>query len=348
MATIRLQPDRIELDWDEGETLLQALERAGFPLPSDCRAGTCGTCRARTLAGEVEMGVYLPLALPDEQAEQGYVLTCIAEPRSDLVELDYGEALANAPDVPVEVFPPREDVGFVVVDKVRRTPSIVELRLRPIGDRLRYWPGQYVMLRDADGQVPPRSYSIANAPRRDGEIVLIVARAEGGTTSGWVHDDVAPGDTVVVSGAYGTFIGDPEEGGPVLCMAGGSGLAPILSLTDAALGRGYADPVTLLFSATTEHDVYHEGLITLWEERHDNFRFVRTVTHPRGDAAPPTGHIPDILSDLFDDLADFQVFIAGAPSFVEACARAARDLGATDARIHTENYFAGGEDVGDR
>jgi CDP-4-dehydro-6-deoxyglucose reductase len=86
---------------------------------------------------------------------------------------------------------------------------VVELRLRPVGQPIRYWPGQYVTIGNPRADIPARAYSISNAPRPDGELVLQVARADGGVTSNWIHDQLAIGESVKVSGAYGTFIGDP-------------------------------------------------------------------------------------------------------------------------------------------
>jgi CDP-4-dehydro-6-deoxyglucose reductase len=145
---------------------------------------------------------------------------------------------------------------------------------------------------------------------------------------------------VPVSGPYGTFIGDPAIRGPVLAVCGGSGLAPILALTDAALSRGYPDPVTLLFSARTSADVYARGLIDYWAYRYSNFRYLRTITDmPGPEIPPPTGFIPDILDDLVEELSGTHVFIAGAPAFVAACRAAALRHGAAPERVHVENYF---------
>ena len=77
-----------------------------------------------------------------------------------------------------------DDAEFTVAAKRQRTPVITELLLRPAGAPLRYQPGQYVLLGDPDGELVVRSYSIANAPRRDGLISLLVTRVPGGQLSG--------------------------------------------------------------------------------------------------------------------------------------------------------------------
>ncbi|MGH3125921.1 MAG: FAD-binding oxidoreductase, partial [Streptosporangiaceae bacterium] len=113
-----------------------------------------------------------------------------------------------------------EDTEFTVAAKRQRTPVIAELLLHPAGPPLRYQPGQYMLLGDPDGGLVVRSYSIANAPRRDGLISLLVTRVPGGQLSAWVHDVLRPGDRVLLSGPYGSFTAVPGEPGPVLFLAG--------------------------------------------------------------------------------------------------------------------------------
>jgi CDP-4-dehydro-6-deoxyglucose reductase len=195
------------------------------------------------------------------------------------------------------------------------------------------------MVGDERAGAPPRPYSIANAPRADGEIVLLVARVPDGRTSGWIHDELPIGDRIAVAGPYGTFIGDPGTETPVLCLAAGSGLAPILALTDGALRRGFKHPVTLLYSARTTDDVFDEGLMAWWTAKHRRFNFRVTFT---GDDPPAdaryTGRVPDMLGEVADDLSGHSVYIAGSPDFVDACAEAARALGAVDEHIFVERY----------
>jgi CDP-4-dehydro-6-deoxyglucose reductase len=337
MAKIYLLPGGQVVDCANDEAVLAALEAAGYPVPSDCRAGACGTCKVKVTSGEIRMTLYLPIALLDEEHVAGYRLTCVGYPAADSLRIDYGEAMARAGRLPVALFAPRQQVELVVVDKIPRTPEIVELRLRPVGSRLRYWPGQYVELNGPGGA--RRSYSISNAPRRDGELSLYVSRTKGGRVSSWIHDDLRVGGRVSISGPYGTFVGDPGKTGPVLCLAGGSGLAPILALAEAALSRGYSGPVTLLFSARTEDHVFARGLLAHWEARYPGFRFLTTLTDGAPGGAGLRGRIPDVLHAVTPDLTGFEVFIAGSPDFVEACAGAVRRLGAGEERIHAERYF---------
>jgi len=99
------------------------------------------------------------------------------------------------------------------------TPTIVEVWLRPLGEPMGFLPGEYVLLEDSDRRVAPRSYSIANAPRPNGEISLLVTRVAEGATSSWVHDRLRTGDEVILTGPYGTFVADPSRTSPCLYLA---------------------------------------------------------------------------------------------------------------------------------
>ena len=334
MPRIILQPSGKSVECASGDTVLMALEKAGYALPNNCRAGACGECKVKVSAGHFDQGMVLDMALSQEERRQGYGLMCMAKPISDQLTIEWGTE-----DAKPKLFPPREDALFVLVDKRDVAERVVELRLRPVGQPIRHWPGQYVMLKPAPRDIPARAYSIANAPRPDGELVLQVARAEGGQASQWVHDDLHTGDSLKLSGAYGTFIGDPSVDTPVLCLAAGTGLAPILALTEAALRRGFRKPVTLLFSARTPADVYAQGLMAWWRTKHRNFDYKITLTRDSQEGYL-SGRIPHILPKLFADLSRHTIFVAGSPEFVDSCVSAVTALGAKPEWVHSEGFFA--------
>lgn len=332
MSTVKLYPSGQQIDCPSGETVLGALEKAGYALPNNCRAGACGECKVKVRQGEFDQGMVLDMALSPAEREAGYGLMCMAKPTGEVIEIEWG-----TDDARPKLFPPRDDVWFTVVDRIVRTERLVELRLRPIGQPLRFWPGQFVTLGSSRDGIPPRSYSIAGTPNVDGEIALLITRVPDGVTSNWIHDRLVPGDRVTLSGPYGGFIGDPSAEPPVLCLAAGSGLAPILSLSEAALRRGYKAPVTLLFSARTRSDLLCEGLLKHWENCYRNFRYRHTLTQESGDDL--NGRIPTVLDSLFTDLSQHGVYIAGSPAFVADCSAAVRALGATEERIFSEGFF---------
>ena len=230
-----------------------------------------------------------------------------------------------------------QDLEYTVVARTSRTPNILELLLSPAGERLSYQSGQYVLIGDVDYTVPVRSYSLANAPDPSGRISVLVTEVPGGETSTWLHRGLRVGDCVLMSGPYGTFVADPTADGPVLCLAAGSGLAPIRALAEDAVRRAAAQRFTVLFSARTRADVMDLDRFASWQQQYPGFRFVRTLTGQAGD--PPLGRVPGLLPVLFGDLRGHEVFVAGSPGFVADCARAARGLGVRPGHLHTEEFF---------
>lgn len=333
MARIIIQPSGKAVEWNREDTALMALERAGYALPNNCRAGACGECKVKVLKGEYDQGMVLDMALSEEERKNGYGLMCMAKQISDEMEIEWLDAEARP-----KLFPPREGALFVLVDKRELTPRTLELRLRPVGKAIRYWPGQYVRLGDPRAGIPMRAYSIANAPQSTGEITLQVARAEGGVTSTWIADTVKQGDTLKINGAYGSFIGDPSSETPVLCLAAGTGLAPVLDLSEAALRRGYRKRVEIIFSARTESDVYGLGMMAWWRTKHRNFDYKVTLTreHKPGFLH---GRVTELLPQRYPDLSGTSVFVAGSTAFVDDCVALAKTLGAQEPLTHKEGFF---------
>lgn len=238
---------------------------------------------------------------------------------------------------PVIPAPASVEEPYAITRLARPTPTIVEIQLRPLGASLEYVPGEYVLLEDDLHELLPRSYSVANAPRPDGAISLLVTRVPLGKTSRWVHEQLRVGETVRISGPYGTFVDRPAATGAALFLAAGSGLAPVRALLEAELTSGVRSGLTLVFSARSEADVIDRARFERWQAQQPRFRFVRTLTRAAG--TPPRGRIPALLPTLYEDLSEHDLFIAGAPGFVMACAAAAAALGAHRERVYTEVFF---------
>lgn len=155
-----------------------------------------------------------------------------------------------------------------VVGTFAATPAIRELWLAPSANALEYRAGQYVLLGDLAHRLPQRSYSIANAPRPDGRISLLVTRFPDGPVSGWVHDRLGVDDEVLLTGPYGTFLSGGDSGRPVLLLAAGSGLAPVRALAEDLLARDPARRVALFHSVRTSEHAIDRARLEAWPRVH--------------------------------------------------------------------------------
>ena len=335
MKKIIIQPSGKSIDCPDGESVLSVLEKQGYALPNNCRAGACGECKTKVLSGTFDQGFVMDMALSQADRAAGYGLMCMAKPTSDVLEIEFGTQ-----DAKPKLFPPVENSWHIITDKIQRTDKIMELKLLPLGKAIKFWPGQYAMIGEGTDEHPLRPYSVANAPKQNGELSFFITKEVKGKTSPWIHDEINIGDNIKVNAPYGTFLGDPSVNTPILCLASGSGLAPILSLLNAYLSRGHKNPVTLLFSAKTKKDLLHFGEMKYLESKYVNFKYKYTLTRESNKEGGLEGRIDTILPDLLPNLRNYSIYIAGSIPFVESCKKTVELLGAEEELIHMEEYFA--------
>jgi len=216
------------------QTILQAALEAGVPYPHGCRSGRCGSCKSSLIDGRVELGKHSPFALTGEERALGLILACRARPLEDVtvewLDMDY-------------VAMPAVAQGATVVAVESKTHDILAIRLE-LDDRpvFRFAAGQYLSL--AIPGAPVRSYSMASRP--DDELVeLHVRLVRGGRTSSLIHASLKANDRVEIEGPAGSAYLRDAHGGPIVAVAGGSGLALIKSIVETALEAGMSQPIHL-------------------------------------------------------------------------------------------------------
>jgi p-cymene monooxygenase electron transfer component len=243
---VLLEPGKQRFEVAAGETVLERALKLGLAFPHDCTVGTCGSCRSKLLSGKVEAITPFSYTLSKEELAAGYILACQALPKSDLVlEVDIG---ADG-DIVAEA----RQAKLIAVDDLTHDIKRVCWEITP---PLRYRAGQYVNVRWNDSSVH-RSYSLATAPLPGGrtEISTFVRHVPGGAFT----DLLFRGDPFNIrfdlDGPHGTFW-LREGNGPILCIAGGSGLAPLISLLQDAAKRRIRRDCILLFGGRRARDVY--------------------------------------------------------------------------------------------
>jgi CDP-4-dehydro-6-deoxyglucose reductase, E3 len=326
----------------EGELILDAGLEAGIGLPHNCRGGACGTCKSQVLEGEVDHGWVMSFAISDEEKAAGKCLICQSRPLTPTLLIRTDNPVAGAEETPPA---PIEARGQVIAAEPI-TPSIRRLVIAlPADVRFRYRAGMHVEVR-TPGVAKARTYSIATAPDDDGLppdglLELFVARHDNGRASGWLHGALRLGEAIDLHGPYGNFRLPHDARGPVLCLAGGSGLAPILSIVRRALASGHADPIELILSVRDRSEVFALDAQHALARRYANFSYRVTLT--RESTALPgwrRGRIPDWLAEELPDLAAWWVLAAGPPGFVDACIGAARAQGAAEDHVLTDRFTA--------
>ena len=329
LPTLRMNGQSIEVE--PRETILQAALRSGIDFPYSCRVGGCGTCKCRLTEGNVKELTETGYLLSADEIDQGYILACQSVPRSDIrVELDA---------VPAS----RTKSNGRIVEQTRLTHDITCLRVE-LETPMPYKAGQFanVSIEGLEGVV--RSYSFATAPREDGQVTFFVRKVEGGPFSSLVNDEDVTGRAVVVDGPAGDFWLRTSEA-PLLLVAGGSGLAPILALLEAALAEGVSRPATLLFGAREEKDLYAleaiEEIATKW---HGTFRFVPVLSALTDDATWTgergfvTDKIPALLESSGGGHPAPHAYLCGPPVMIDGAMALLERHGVAREHVHFDRF----------
>jgi xylene monooxygenase electron transfer component len=307
---------------------------AGIPFPHSCTVGTCGTCKVKLLSGKVRELSDSANILSAEELRERYVLACQSVARSS-IELDVA-GLADMPDHPL-----LRVEGEIVLQRPL-THDIVEIGIRLDGP-LAYTAGQYAEL-TVPGRLGPRAYSFAlGARRRDKDYASFFCRlVPGGDFTEWLFAQDRTGTRLTVAGPFGNLWLRPGSS-PVLCVAGGSGLAPIKALLEDAHDAGVDRNFTLVFGARTERDLYClTETAALREACPDRFTFLPVLSEESEDssAAGGRGLVTDVIAGLAPDfLADCAVYACGPPPMVDAVERQLGALRGEDAPFYADRFL---------
>jgi CDP-4-dehydro-6-deoxyglucose reductase len=314
----RTEPAGHAFTVEAGETLLAAALRQSVGLPYGCRNGTCGSCTARLVAGQVAYPSGMTAGLAGQPA--GSCLTCQAVPLTDIV-LQVAEVKCIA-ELEVRILPCR------VERKELLSPDVVRLYLKlPEGQRLHFLAGQYLEFILRDGR--RRAFSIANAPHDDATIELHIRHVPGGEFTDFVFSRLQERAILRIQGPLGTFTLREDSDRPLLLIGGGTGFAPLKGMIEHAFHQGIERPMHLYWGARTQRDLYLPELTLGWERTHPNFSYTPVLSEPVPDWTGRIGLVHAAVVADYPDLSGFDVYLSGPPAMVAAgrCAFAACGLG---------------------
>ena len=311
---VTIEPLGREITCRDDQTILDACLRAGVWVPHSCTHGTCATCKAEVLEGEVSHGEASSFALMDFEREEGKTLLCVCKPMSDVII----EADVEADDA-IEVHPVRDFHGTLVAMEdvaldTRRL--IVELE-----QDLVFNAGQYMALAVPGQPGVTRTYSMASMPTEPRRLEFQIRRTPGGVaTDGWMFTTLAVGDPIDLSGPYGRFVLRTDRTEPSVMIAGGTGLAPIASMIRHTLvndleGIGH---MTLYQGARTREGIYDVELFRALEAQHpDRFTYRPCLSEEVADGFA-SGMVTDVLNANHETLKGHIGYVCGPPAMVEA------------------------------
>lgn len=335
---ISFEPVDIELEVGEDESVLDAAFRQGIHLMHGCREGQCSACKSYVLEGDLQMERYSTFACNDAEVEEGYVLLCRAHAFSDctieLLNFDEDELLNSAP---------LQEVTTEVAAIVEHTHDIVGLKLRPVDPpSYDYKAGQYADL-TIPGTDEHRSFSMATIPATTDHVEFVIKKYPGGKFSALLDDGISVGDRLKLTGPYGTFTLKNGHVLPLVLMAGGAGMAPVLSLLRQLSESGDTRRIRFYYGARTVADLFYLDEIRALGERLADFGFVVALSESvdgaegLGVTAEP-GMVTDVVEAREPELHRSEVYLCGPPPMVDAALELAARQGVPDDQVFFDKF----------
>ncbi len=329
--------NRIALNFEDGvtrfidarpdELIADAAYRLGLNIPLDCRDGACGTCKCHCESGEYSLGSYIDDAMTEEEAGQGYVVTCQMKAQSDcVISIPASSTLCKVKAGAIKA---------VMVEVRKLSSSTIGFSVK-VDDpaQLSYLAGQYVNV-SVPGTDQTRSYSFSSMPN-GGQAEFLVRNIPGGLMSSYLANAAKPGDALTLTGPNGAFY-LREVARPLLFLAGGTGLAPFLAMLEVLESKSVTQPVHMIYGVTRDEDLVHVDRLNAFASSIPGFTFTTVVadaesSHERKGYV--THHLPDAA--LHDGNVD--VYLCGPPPMVDSVRTFLSEKGVKPASFYFEKF----------
>lgn len=316
------------------KVILNSALSAGLGFPHNCRVGSCTQCKCKLKSGKVRELTDSSYVLSAEDLQEGMILACQSIPETDL-EIEVALTANGSRLV--------ETRGTIISQKPL-THDIVELRIR-LDEPMGFKAGQYAELRLEELSLP-RNYSFAIAPKGQDldELVFHVRQVPGGRFTSWLFEEDRSTTRLSVSGPFGDFhlhADDSDKPQPFICVAGGSGMAPILSLLEQAAWAGESRDVIFLFGARTQQDLYAESEIEqLQKQWRGSLKFEQILSDEPENSTwtGKRGWVTDYIREQQIEWPKSQAYLCGPPGMIDAAIESFEQLGVPKSSIRFDKF----------
>ncbi len=323
-----VQPDNRRFNIQSGQNLLEVLRDNAVPISYSCMSGRCGTCRCKVTGGELSYGG--PEAGRPPTGQDTYVLAC----QSVLTQ----SCTIEIPDMDEVVTHPAKIIKGTVSALDALTHDIRRVRIKP-AKSMAFSPGQYATLQFTPDHIRP--YSWAGLPD-DYEMEFLIRQVPGGRVTEYVFSSLKIGDAVRISGPLGTSYLRQKHNGPMLCVGGGTGIAPIVSIVRGAMAAGMHNPVHVYFGVRSAQDCFDVDRLQQLALDHGHMKLHVVLATGPVSAGQRSGLVTDAIREDLPDLQDWVGYFCGAPAMVEALSSVAKSLGMLPEKIHADAFYHSG------
>lgn len=310
-------------------TVLNALNDNKIHLPSSCGGkGTCGTCKFKLIEGGTPIRATEKAFINRKEEEEGVRLSCQVKVQTDL-KISLPPGLLDA-----QVFKTK------VVELEDLTYDIKRVRFELIEpSSIDFKPGQFIQIK-VPGIEVVRAYSIASNPRDKNHLELMIRQVYKGEATTFVHKALIVGDIIDVDGPFGDFYLQEDSNKDIICIAGGSGMAPINSILEHLKDHGMKRKVKYFFGARTQKDLFLTEELFELSKQYPNFQYIPALSHADDDNdwQGEKGLITDVVRRIAGDLSNSEAYLCGSPGMIDACIEVLHELNMSEDDVWFDKF----------
>ncbi|MBN9081526.1 MAG: oxidoreductase [Rhizobiales bacterium 62-17] len=319
----------------EDDTLARAALREGLGFPYECNVGSCGNCRFELQSGEVVHLRANPPGLNERDIARNRYLGCQAQPKGDCtIKVNLRDNYKS------HHLPRKTEAELAGIDDL--THDIREFRFNLKKSNL-FLPGQYALLSlpDVEGA---RAYSMSNVTNLGDEWHFQIKRVPGGEATTNLFDKIKLGDTITIDGPYGMAYLREDAPRDILCLAGGSGLSPMISIARGAAASPVLQGrnIEFIYGGRSPKDICGEGILSTLEGYGSRIHYHPAISMPEGTEGwtGHTGFVHDIAEMLFGaNLPNFEVYFAGPPAMSQAVMKMLITAKVPVGQLHFDQFY---------
>ena len=311
---------------EEGSNLLDVLLENNIPISYSCMSGRCSTCQCTLVDGEVlkREGIVENNLLSDD----GNILACTSILSQENITIEIQE-----PDEIIQHVAVQRKGSIVSYKKVTDDVRVLRVKTNKIID---YTAGQYVQIQFGDEAV--RSYSMATTSSELELEFHIRIIPDGRVTS--KLDDMAENNVKLkITGPLGASYVRLKNDDPIICIGGGTGLAPMISVARGALEVGKAHSVELFFGVKYESDIYYVEELDALTHEYENFKYHIVVECPGENSSYLRGYVTDSVAKVHNSLEGYRIYLGGSPVMVDAASVIVKKMGVEPMNIYSDAFY---------
>jgi toluene monooxygenase electron transfer component len=336
MAKITIPAANIEFDCTN-DTIMRAATRIGLGFPYECNVGECGNCRFELIEGEVSYLRANPPGVTERDAQRKRYLGCQALPQGDCT------IKVSLRDHYKSKFLPKKTTGELI-EAFDVTHDIREFRFR-LSENAKFIAGQYGLI-TAPGVEGARAYSMCNTGEDGDEWHFQIRRVPNGAATTSLFDHLKIGDKVGLDGAYGMAYLREDAPRDILCLAGGSGLSPMVAISRAAAKSAalQGQNIHFIYGGRTPRDVCGEEFLKELEGYGTRIHYIGAISMPDDPSSAgwtgKVGFVHDIAEQVFGEkLGGMEVYFAGPPLMSQAVMKTLIKSKVPASQMHFDQFY---------